>query len=252
MNALNENADKDIEKTITIHYETTGEKPTSNPNITVGKAHVEGTVGKAFANGDNGLKHDEKNALRSEYGQPELTVYPNGEYEITDTPTISDLPKGTVIYNEEQTEKILSEKPQVSGNAYADGTVGGGKILTTDNEGYEPYDPDKDDSYFGQLYKAWNKYYGNIDRNVEDIQKTLSHHITMEHNQQMHETINQISRSSSVINTKNIQPVVNVGDINITCPGVRDPEVMRNIHKLVQDEFFGIYEEAYQLSMRSR
>ena len=62
-----------------------------------------GVEAVACADGTNGLANDEKNALRSEYGQPELTVYPDGKYEITNEPIISDLPKDTVIFNEEQT-----------------------------------------------------------------------------------------------------------------------------------------------------
>ena len=88
-------------------------------NSVSGNTNAKGTVGNAFASGSyNGLPSNEKNALRSEYGQPELAVYPNGTYEITDTPTISDLPKGTVIFNGEQTKRILE------GKAHADGTVG--------------------------------------------------------------------------------------------------------------------------------
>lgn len=86
--------------------------------VASGNNHAEGTVGRAFASGYNGLPSNEKGALRSEYGQKELTVYPNGTYEVTDKPVISNLPKGTVIFNEEQTERILR------GKAHADGTVG--------------------------------------------------------------------------------------------------------------------------------
>lgn len=86
--------------------------------IAGGNNHAEGTVGHAFASGYKGLPTNEKGALRSEYGQKELTVYPNGTYELTEKPTMGDLPKGTVIFNEEQTERILK------GKAHADGTVG--------------------------------------------------------------------------------------------------------------------------------
>ena len=85
--------------------------------------HAEGTVGKAFAKGYNGLPRNEKNALRSEYGQPELTVYPDGTTELTTQPVMSDLPKDTVIFNEEQTRRIINGKGTILGNAYANGTV---------------------------------------------------------------------------------------------------------------------------------
>ena len=83
---------------------------------------AEGTVGNAFAKGYNGLPHNEKNALRSEYGQPELTVYPDGTTELTTKPIMSDLPKGTVIFNEEQTRRIMNGKGSVLGKAFASGT----------------------------------------------------------------------------------------------------------------------------------
>lgn len=88
--------------------------------------HAEGTVGKAFAKGTGnykGLLHAEKNAVRSEYGQKELTIYPDGKAELTTKPTMSDLPKGTVIFNEEQTERIMHNRGTEVGNAYDDGTV---------------------------------------------------------------------------------------------------------------------------------
>ena len=90
---------------------------------TVPITHAKGTVGKAFAKGYNGLPNNEKNALRSEYGQPELTVYPDGTTELTTKPTMSDLPKDTVIFNEEQTRRIMNGKGTVLGKAFVNGTV---------------------------------------------------------------------------------------------------------------------------------
>lgn len=112
-------------------------------NVTDGG--YKGTVGSAFADGTTGfgkirslpitgykgLPSDVKNSLRSEYGQPELTVYPNGKTELTTEPTMSALPKGTVIFNEEQTNRIMKNKGKLIGNAFADGT-GDGTIVTKD------------------------------------------------------------------------------------------------------------------------
>lgn len=114
-------------------------------NVTDGG--YKGTVGSAFADGTTGfgkirslpitgykgLPSDVKNALRSEYGQPELTVYPNGKTELTTEPTMSSLPKGTVIFNEEQTNRIMNNKGKLIGNAFADGT-GDGTIVTKDGQ----------------------------------------------------------------------------------------------------------------------
>ena len=112
------NSKKIDDKTFNISANVSMPTISFGGNKSTGENHAKGTVGNAFASGYNGLPKDEKGALRSEYGQKELTVYPNGQYEITDTPTMSDLPKGTVIFNEEQTKRILK------GNTHADGTVG--------------------------------------------------------------------------------------------------------------------------------
>ena len=137
-NTARENVQKIIDKINTLN--NTKIKPNTSDS-TSGKTSdgkgYRGTVGNAFAKGTNqyddipnlpitgynGLPKDEKNALRSEYGQPELTVYPNGKTELTNQPTMSDLPKGTVIFNERQTKKILNGNNLVYGNAFASGTV---------------------------------------------------------------------------------------------------------------------------------
>ena len=67
MNAFNETADRDIEKTITIKYETVG-SPASN--VTTGAAHVEGT---ANVQGDWSVQTSEKHSLVGEVGR-ELIV----------------------------------------------------------------------------------------------------------------------------------------------------------------------------------
>ncbi len=87
--------------------------------------HAEGTVGKALANdtgGYKGLSHDMKNALRSEYGQPELTVYSDGKAEFTTESAMGSLPKGTEIFNEEPTERIMGNEGKIIGGTFWDGT----------------------------------------------------------------------------------------------------------------------------------
>ena len=97
--------------------------------------------GKAFADGTGkyeGLPKAEKNALVSEYGQTEMTVLPNGDTIITDEPTLMDLPKDTVIYNEEQTKRIMDNKVDASGKAHADGTDDEGWWIGADGHRYRP------------------------------------------------------------------------------------------------------------------
>lgn len=187
--------------------------------------------GKAFASGTIGLPKAEKNALVSEYGQTEMTVLPNGKTIVTDEPTLMDLPKDTVIYNEEQTKKIMDNKVDISGNAHANGTTNG-EIVLADGTVIIPYDPDKDDSSFSKLYKAWNARYGNIDKNVDDIQKTLSNHLAIEHSQKMNEEVNRfVNNSNSIVNNnKNVQPVVHQ-NVTINCPNVTNESGAENIRK---------------------
>ena len=220
---LDEIDGKEVECTITINVKMNGSIPAFASGTVLGNMQIESATynaqyGKAFASGTIGLKHDEKNALRSEYGQPELTVYPNGTTELTTSPVMSDLPKGTVIYNEEETKKIMGNKVNGVGNAHADGTI---QISNSKNS---KYDPDKDDSSFSKLYKAWTAYYGYIDKNVDEINKTLSKHLAIEHSQKMNKEVTEfVSSTSSVVNnTRNVQqPVaIQIGDINLT--GVQD------------------------------
>ena len=188
--------------------------------------HADGTVGNAFASGYNGLPSPEKNALRSEYGQPELTVYPNGTYEITTTPTLSSLPKGTVIFNEEQTERILKSSTG-KGRAYASG-------LNNNNfKSLEDAMPEKA-SMFDKVARAirngftpLNASMADISRNVQTIAQTVTNNMTT--NAGMNFTM---------------------GDVNITCPGVTSEEVARNIGQQLNKEFFGMAQNAYQRAHR--
>ena len=85
------------------------------------------------------------------------------------------------------------------------------------------YDPNQDDSMFGELYRAWNTHYGNHDKGVETIAKTLSHHLIMEHSQQITKEISRINSSNTIVNNSRgyRQPVtVQIGDIHLT--GVQD------------------------------
>lgn len=192
----------------------------------------------AYANGTPGLDHDEKNALRSEYGQKELTVYPDGTAELTESPVMSDLPKGTIVYNEEQTEKILDNKAVPVGKAFADGTDDSIWTTLADGTKIRPLQPG-DRMY--DLQQKFEAYFKSIDGNLEKLVPNS----TYEHNQQMQEVINQIN-NSSVVN-KNSRPVT-IGDINITCPGVTSQEVAKQIGVELNNMFNGLHLEADQRS----
>ena len=38
-----------------------------------------------------------------------------------------------------------------------------------------------------------------------------------------------VSNVNNVTNNRNVQPIISVGDVNVTCPGVTSQEVMREV-----------------------
>ena len=212
---------KEVECTITVNVKQNG------------NAYAEGTVlgsmnlesgeytaqyGKAFADGTGkyeGLPKAEKNALVSEYGQTEMTVLPDGMTIITDEPTMMDLPKDTVIYNEEQTKKIMDNKIDVSGNAHADGTDDTIWTTLADGTKVRPLQPG-DKMY--DLQQKFEAYFKSIDGNLEKLVPNSFY----EQNREWNKLADQITYANSVVNNKNVQqPVtIQVGDIHLT--GVQD------------------------------
>lgn len=184
--------------------------------------HAEGTVGNAFANGTgkyNGLAHNEKNALRSEYGQPELTVYPNGQHELTTEPTMSDLPKGTVIFNEKQTRKILSNKGKAIGNAFANGTIL--RPLQQGDRGYE---------LVKTAEQLKDKIISNMIPSIDSINKNV---------ELFAKSVSNVRNNSQQINNT-------IENVNVTCPGITSDDVARQIGSALRKEFSGMSSNANQ------
>jgi hypothetical protein len=185
----------------------------SNPNNPTPSPY--GKVGHAHAEGINGTKTDEKDSIVSEYGQREMTVFPNGKTVITDTPTAMDMPKGTVVYNKEQTEKILKNKVTATGNAYTDGTDDSIWTTLADGTKVRPLQPgDK----MWDMYQKFDAYFKSIDGNLEKLVPNSLY----EQNREWNKLADQISYANSVVNNRNVQqPVtIQIGDINLT--GVQD------------------------------
>ena len=201
-----------------------------------------GTVGNAFAKGTvdsmrnlpitgyNGLSHDEKNALRSEYGQPELTVYPNGVVELTTEPTMSDLPKGTEIFNEEQTKRIMNNKGNILGNAYAKGTV----IDKTTIPSYLRPLQEGDSGY--ALMKSFEIYQDMLRSQIIPPLNAIDNNMDM------------VARNISNVNNKTNN--FSIGDITIHCTGVTSQEVAKQIGTEVDKVFNGMYLKACQNSLK--
>lgn len=201
------------------------------------KASFTTTVGKAFAKGTDRFKGLDKDtlALRSEYNQSELTMYPDGKIELTNSPNLKVLPKNTKIFNEKQTQEMLNNKGTVVGNAYADGNASVEKSSQFDNmKDLQPGDRMYD------LLQKWNAYFEKNDHSfiepVNAIQKNTE----------------EIARNISNVNTNNIQRSVNIGDINITCPGVTSNEVAKQITTELHKQIGGIALEALQESHITR
>lgn len=230
---LDEIDGKEVECSITVNVKMNGSIPAFASGTVLGNMQIESATynaqyGKAFANGTIGLKHDEKNALRSEYGQPELTVYPNGTTELTTSPVMSDLPKGTVIYNEEETKKIMDNKSNPVGNAHADGTDDSIWTTLADGSKVRPLQPG-DKMY--DLYHAFDAYLKSMDGNLEKLVPNSFY----EQNREWNKLADQITYANSVVNNnKNVQPVVN--NINVTCPGVTEQQVAERIGGVLDKE----------------
>ncbi len=90
-------------------------------NMKIG--HFAGT-GASFGDGTGRLKSSEKNALVGEIA-PELVVdTENGTTQLFDKPTMVDLPKGAIVYNGDQTKRILQDKQSlVGGKSFANGNA---------------------------------------------------------------------------------------------------------------------------------
>lgn len=244
---LDEIDGKEVECTITINIKVNGDIPAFASGTVLGNMQIESAsynakFGKAFASGTIGLPKAEKNALVSEYGQTEMTVLPNGKTIVTDTPTMMNLPKDTVIYNEEQTKKILSNKIDPSGTAHANGTVDDeGWFTAADGTKLRPHRPG-DRSY--DLCQKIDAYLKSIDNNLD----ILTVNANARYEKDMTELERHVTNNvNNVTNNRNVQPVIN-GGINITCPGITSQEVARQVCVELDNMFNGMHLDAEQRS----
>ncbi len=217
-----------------------GNHPTPQPYGRVGHSHAkggsafaEGTVGNAFATGTGyrGLPEAEKNALRSEYGQPELTLYPDGTTELTNQPIMSDLPKGTIIFNEEQTKKILNGKPYMKGVVSAYGAVKfeDGTIVRPNGEILAP---PSDDDPFIQMQKKFEAYMMKMG-GIEAATKSITDGVMQERNKEVDRFISQLNSGDIVTNNKNVQPNIN-NEFHITMPNVTNSTAAETLMRDLQ------------------
>ncbi len=248
---------QEVECTIKVNIETTGGLPAGLAHSTgtaldtmklesaeynakyLGNAHVEGT---ALASGDWAVQSDEQSALVGEEGF-EIIVR-NGRFFTVGNngAEMTDIKKGDIVFNHEQSKNLL-KYGHISGRgkAYADGTVGGGKILTKNGEILRPLQPG-DKMY--DLVQKFDAYFKSIDGNLEKLVPNSFY----EQNREWNKLADQISYANSVVNNRNVQQPVIHGGINITCPGVTSKEVAQQVGVEVDRIFNGMYLEAEQRS----
>lgn len=229
---LDEIDGKEVECSITVNVKMNGSIPAFASGTVLGNMQIESATynakyGKAFASGTIGLKHDEKNALRSEYGQPELTIYPNGTTELTTSPVMSDLPKGTVIYNEEETKKIMDNKSNPVGNAHADGTDD--SIWTTLADGSKVRDLQPgDDGYW--MIEAGEKFI----QMWKDSGEEFISNAVFEGQKQLEKWTNEITNNSaisSVVNNNRNQPITVNQNVTLNCPNLTNNSGVEYVQK---------------------
>lgn len=193
-----------------------------------GNAHVEGT---ALVSGDWAVQSNESNSLVGEEGY-EIVVRNGRFFTVGDNGAeMFPIKKGDIVFNHNQSEELLKNgRISGRGKAYADGTVGGGKLLTKDGAILRPLQLG-DKMY--DLVQKFDAYMKRIDYNVEKLTPSSVY----EHNRQMNEMVKQITNNNivnNIANNKNMQPVVN--HINVTLPNVTNSTsaeaLMRDLQSL--------------------
>ncbi len=235
---------KEVECTITVNVNQTGGADMGG--AVLGKMNLDSTshsakFGKSNANGtgkNKGLPKAERNALISEYGQTELTVFPNGNTVLTSEPTLMDLPKGTVIFNEDQTKQLMRSKVHIGDTAHTDNTTVNIQPPASGEIRIVPFQPG--DLMYDYTQK-WNAYFGNTGSQTAMLMPASM----FERSKQLYNTANQITGNN--IAGKN-QSNVHVGDIHITCPGVTSKEVAKQVGVELNHMFSGLHLDAEQQS----
>lgn len=197
-------------------------------NMQIESATYNAKYGKVFAGGTIGLPKAEKNALVSEYGQTEMTVLPNGKTIVTDTPTMMDLPRDTVIYNEEETKKIMDNKVDFSGNSYASGT----------DSNSVPYQPT---GVMADLMDFCKQDVKNLMKDIRGYAKVTTYEMQKQINDGIMERVNNVSNITT--NNNNVQqPVtVQIGDIHLA--GVQNVDglaqgIKTRLPMIMEQEYF--------------
>jgi len=158
---------------------------------------------------------------------------------------MSDLPKGTIIFNEDQTKQILNGKPYMKGriNEHGVAKFENNVVVRPNGDVLHPL-PDNH-----PIIQAQKKFEDMMKMGgMEAVTKPVTDSIMREHNKEIDKIISQLNAGSVINNNKNVQPNINVGDIHVTCPGVTSQEVMRHLGGALDEKFRGLHTYADQMS----
>ena len=193
-----------------------------------GSAHVSGT---ANVTGNWGVRKPGK-SLVGEVGQEIWVHSADGTFETVgdNGPEWIKTEKGDLIFNHLQTKELLDKGNIVkTGKAYANGNIqySDGTVIQPDGSVLSPLQPgDK----MWDMYQKFDAYFKSIDGNLEKLVPNSFY----EQNRQMNEVANFITNSNIVNN--NHRPSVNIGDINVTCPGVTSQQVAEQLGSVIGKE----------------
>ena len=243
---------KEVECTIKVNIETSGAFPAFDTGTALntmdlnsaeynaqysGKAHAEGT---ALASGNWTVQSNEQSALVGEEGF-EIIVRNGRFFTVGDNGAeMTNVKKGDIVFNHEQSAQLLKHG-HISGRgkAYADGTVGGGKILTSDGTVLMPVQPDDKILEYSRKFDAYLEKIGN---NVDIITNSG----LFKHENQMDELVKHVTNNvNNVTNNKNVQPIVHQ-NINISCPNVTNNSGVEYLQKQFGNLSQRAMQEAYK------
>ncbi len=133
---------------------------------------------------------------------------------------MSDLPKGTVIFNEEQTKRIMNNEGEELGNAYNDGT-----IILADGTELRPLNPG-DKEYW--MAKKFDEFF----KNNRDA-------FLMPTNA-MFQAAESMDRIAEIINNNNYHQIQN-NTYNVSLPNVTNEstaaQLMRELRELPRETY---------------
>lgn len=209
-----------------------------------GESHAEGT---ALVSGSWAVQSDERNVLVGEAGR-ELVVRGGRFFTVGDNGAeMFDIKRGDIVFNHEQTESLL-KNGHISGRgkAYADGAVGGGKVLTPEGHILRPLQ-EGDRGY--ELMKAFEPITAKISGGGEQLISNAA----FEGRKQMERWTKEITSNNVITNiANNIRPTVTIGSMHVTCPGVTEQQVAEQLGNVIGKElnkqFSGFHNYTDQMS----